>query len=150
MILPQLRSSAQGVCAHGLYVHMVCILARDLQHLLEALGLEKIRRLPIRGEKRLLASSRLSVCPLVRRYQRGSHWTDFREIRFWEFQWKSVNKLKILQIRGKNIERYTGRLESVSHCTKLHMVRNNAENALLCCHGKASNITLSAITYVRK
>jgi hypothetical protein len=32
------------------------------------------RRIRVSREKRLLASS----CPSVRKYQRGSHWTDFR------------------------------------------------------------------------
>jgi hypothetical protein len=54
------------VLLHKVYVHSVCVLARDLKHLLEDLGLKEIRRVPIRGEKWLLALSRLSVCPSVR------------------------------------------------------------------------------------
>jgi hypothetical protein len=45
-------------------------------------------------EKRLSASSCRSVDLPVRTYQRGSQWTDFCEILFWQLSWKSVQKLQ--------------------------------------------------------
>jgi hypothetical protein len=40
-------------------------------------------------------------------YQRGSPWTDFREIWYWGLLWKYVGKLQIWFKSGKNIEQCT-------------------------------------------
>ena len=45
-------------------------------------------------EKRLLASSRLSVCPSVHMEQLGSHWADFHDIWYRNFFSKSVQKIQ--------------------------------------------------------
>ena len=42
----------------------------------------------------------LHVCPTVRMYQQGCHWTDFREIRYWELFWKSVEKISCILDEG--------------------------------------------------
>ena len=43
------------------------------------------RRTRTVGAKRLAVSSCLPVCPSVRTKQPCSHWTDFREILYWDF-----------------------------------------------------------------
>jgi hypothetical protein len=46
-------------------------------------------------EKRLLASSCLSVCPSICMEQLGSHWTDFHEILYLSIFRKSVEKIQV-------------------------------------------------------
>jgi len=50
-------------------------------------------------EKRLLASSCLSVCPSVRTQQLGSHWTDFRDICYSSKYRESVDKIQQTNIQ---------------------------------------------------
>jgi hypothetical protein len=42
-----------------------------------------------------------SLC--VRMYERGSHWTDFREIWYWALSRKPVETIQIWLKSGKNI-----------------------------------------------
>jgi len=63
------------------------------------------RRIRISREKRLLASSRISVYV----YQRGSLWSDFREVRYCWLSCKSVEKLQIWLKLDKNIGHCTWR-----------------------------------------
>lgn len=44
-----------------------------------------------------------SVHPSVRKYQRGSQWTDFREISSWTLLWKSVYTTQIWLTLGAKI-----------------------------------------------
>ena len=46
-------------------------------------------------------------CQSVRLHQRGSHWTDFREIWYWRLPWKSVVKILIRLKWGKNACHFT-------------------------------------------
>jgi len=55
-------------------------------------------------KKRLLASSYLSV----RMEQLGSHWTNFRRIRYFNIFRKSVDKIQILLKNDKNKKYFTG------------------------------------------
>jgi len=57
-------------------------------------------------EKHRLASSFPSVRPYVLMYQRGSHWTDFREVFYWRLLWKSVEKIHIWLKSDKNVGHY--------------------------------------------
>ena len=41
-------------------------------------------------------------------YQRGSHWTDFREIWYWELSWKSREIPSLVKV-GQNIVHFTWR-----------------------------------------
>jgi len=64
-------------------------------------------------EKRLLASSCLSVCPCVRpsvrMEQLGSNWTDFHEISCWRIIRKSVHKIQLSLKSDKNNRYFTWR-----------------------------------------
>jgi hypothetical protein len=53
-------------------------------------------------EKRLLASTCLSVCRSVRTEQHGSHWTYFHEISYLSIFRKSVEKIKVLSKSDRN------------------------------------------------
>ena len=46
-------------------------------------------------EKRLIASTRLSVCLSVRTEQLGSHWTDFYEILYFSVSREAVVKIQV-------------------------------------------------------
>jgi hypothetical protein len=118
-------------------------------------------------KKRLLASSMsvrlsacvpayMSVCPSVRTYQRGSHWTDFGEIWYGDFLWKSVQKFQIWLKSGKNVgtvledvsmfygcRRHKFAIESSLYNTQCcfivdsDMYFNNTHSALLLFHGNS-------------
>jgi hypothetical protein len=47
------------------------------------------------GEKRLLTLSYPPVRPSVRKYQRGSKWTDFHEIWYWKLLRQSVDARRV-------------------------------------------------------
>jgi hypothetical protein len=58
-------------------------------------------------EKRLLASSCLSVRPSVRMEQLGSHWTDFRESLYLRIFRKCVQKIQVSLISDNNKRYFT-------------------------------------------
>jgi len=63
-------------------------------------------------QKCLLVLSRVSIPSVlvsVHLYQRGSHWTDFREIWYWPLLRKSVEKFQILYKSDQNIRHFTWR-----------------------------------------
>ena len=68
-------------------------------------------RVSISREKRLVVSSclfvRLSILVTVRIYQRGFHWTDFRETRYWGPERKSVEKIQTWLKSDKTIGHLT-------------------------------------------
>ena len=62
-----------------------------------------VRRFSVTREKRLLASS----CVSVRMYQFCSHWSDFRDVWFWRLLLKCVEKIKICLKSDKKITHFT-------------------------------------------
>jgi len=48
----------------------------------------------------------MSVCSSIRMYQRGSHWTEFRDICYWKLSWTPAEKTQILLQSGKNVVQF--------------------------------------------
>jgi len=71
------------------------------------LDLTFLRRVRISREKRLLVSSCLFDRLSVRLYQRGLHWTGFRETGYWGPLRKSVEKIQIYLKSGKTVGHFT-------------------------------------------
>ena len=63
----------------------------------------------------------LSVCVSVRMHQRGSHWTDFREVLCWGLLRRSIGKLHIWWKLDKNIGHFTWRPKYVSFLPVTHI-----------------------------
>jgi hypothetical protein len=101
---------------------------------------------PQNFEKRLLASSCLSVRPSVRMEQLGSHWTDFQEILYLSIFRKPVEKIQVSLKSYKNKGYFTRRLLDfliISHSALLRM-RNVSEKKVV---EKTKRHILCSITF---
>ena len=80
-----------------LLVFMFWIFFRDLDVIRGVKSQDANIRFSQNCEKRILASSCLSLCL----EQLGSHWADFREIWYLMFVWKSIEKIRVWLKPGK-------------------------------------------------
>ena len=74
-------------------------------HLLKIIWISFVRAFTYlqQAPLRIVMSARLSLCI----YQRGFHWTDFREILYWEIKKKSFEKLEIWFNLDQNTGQFT-------------------------------------------